>query len=165
MENQNNSEWHFFNMKIIYVAILFILTLMFISFNLKAQIETPVHWSYAVKKQNGQEATIFIKAAIDANWHIYSVNQKPGGPLKTSIEFTPSNNYSLDGKLIEPNPHTIYDEVFEMDVSYFEKSVIFQQKVRLNAGQATIKGKINYMVCSGEKCINPDDFLFTIPIK
>ncbi|WP_255547573.1 protein-disulfide reductase DsbD domain-containing protein [Mucilaginibacter sp. dw_454] len=138
---------------------------MIISSGLYAQIENPVKWSYAAKKMNQQEAVVFIKATIDENWHIYSINQKPGGPLKTSLVFIPSTGYQLEGKLREPTPHTVHDEVFDMEVSYFEKSVVFQQKVKLNTGQAVVKGKIKYMVCNEEKCVTPDDVDFSIPVK
>ncbi len=54
-----------------------------------AQIETPVRWSYAAKKVNGKEAVVLLKATIKPGWHIYSLNVKDGGPIKTSFEFTP----------------------------------------------------------------------------
>ena len=59
---------------------------------LKAQILTPVHWSYAAKRTGKNEAVVFIKATIDDGWHIYSQTVKDGGPIKTSFTFLSVNN-------------------------------------------------------------------------
>ncbi len=41
---------------------------------LKAQILTPVKWSYAAKRTAKNETVVFIKATIDDGWHIYCPN-------------------------------------------------------------------------------------------
>lgn len=131
----------------------------------QAQILTPVHWSYGAKKTGPTEATIFIKATIDEGWHIYSQTVKEGGPIKTSFTFTPAKTYTLVGKTIEPKPISKFEKAFSMNVSYFETSVIFQQKVKLKAGQATVKGKLEYMTCNDQKCLPPEDLDFSVDIK
>jgi DsbC/DsbD-like thiol-disulfide interchange protein len=133
--------------------------------SLRAQILTPVKWSYAAKKITATEAVVFIKATIDDGWHIYSVNQKPGGPLKTSFKFVASPDYVLSGKVTEPKPIKKYEDGFMMDVFYFEKTVIFQQKIRLKKGQATVDGKVEFMVCNNKQCLPGDTAAFSIPIK
>ena len=52
-----------------------------------------------------------------------------------------------------------------MDVSYFESSVIFQQRVKLDAPAATVKGTLKFMVCNDQKCLPPETVNFEIPIK
>jgi DsbC/DsbD-like thiol-disulfide interchange protein len=52
-----------------------------------------------------------------------------------------------------------------MDVSYFEKSVVFQQKIKLKGKEATIKGQLEYMTCNDKQCLPPDDVEFSIPVK
>ena len=132
---------------------------------LKAQILTPVHWSYAAKKTGKNEALIFIKAMIDDGWHIYSQTVKDGGPVKTTFTFLSTTSYSLIGNTVEPKPVTRYEKVFGMDVSYFEKSVIFQQKVRMKNGQVSVKGQLEYMTCNDKQCLQPEDIDFDIPVK
>jgi DsbC/DsbD-like thiol-disulfide interchange protein len=130
-----------------------------------AQIESPVRWSYAAKKLNDKEAVIFLKATIQDGWHIYSLNVKDGGPIKTSFTFSPSKEYSILGAPTEPTAITRYEKAFSMDVSYFEKSVIFQQKIKLkSAKDAIVKGKVEYMTCNDKKCLPPDDIDFSIPL-
>jgi hypothetical protein len=131
----------------------------------KAQVLTPVHWSYGAKKLNNNEAVVFIKATIDEGWHVYSQTVKDGGPIKTTITFPASAEYTLIGKTIEPTPITRNEKVFKMDVSFFEHEVIFQQKIKLKAGQATVKGTLEYMTCNDHQCLPPDDVEFSIPVK
>src|SRR5690606_6230308 len=112
-----------------------------------------------------KEAVVFMKAKIDKGWHIYSLNVEDGGPIKTSFSFAPSKDFSLVGKPSEPKPKTKWEEVFGMDVAYHNEEVVFQQRVKLNKGQTTIKGTVEFMVCNAEQCLPPDEVPFTITIK
>jgi len=130
-----------------------------------AQIEHPVQWSYAAKKINTTEAIVFLKATIQNGWHIYSLNGKEGGPIKTSFTFAPSVAYVLKDKTIEPKPITRYENTIKMNVSSFEKEVVFQQKIKLKSQKSTvIKGKLEYMACNNSKCNPPEDLDFIIPL-
>jgi DsbC/DsbD-like thiol-disulfide interchange protein len=132
----------------------------------QAQILTPVKWAYAAKKSSPTEATVYLKATMDEGWHVYSQTGKKGGPVKTTITFTPAKTYALVGTTTEPTPTTKYEPVFEMPVSYFAGSVIFQQKVKLTGkGPMTIKGTLKYMTCNDTQCLPPDEIAFSIPVK
>ncbi len=146
--------------------LLLAVAILAVSFGAKAQIETPVKWSYAAKKVSSTEAVVFLKATIEDGWHIYSLNVKEGGPIKTSFTFATSKEYSLVGKASEPKPVTKYEKSFSMNVSYFEKEVVFQQKIKLNSPNASVvKGKLEYMTCNDHKCLPPDDIDFAIPLS
>jgi hypothetical protein len=130
-----------------------------------AQLVKPVKWSYAAKRTSSTEATVYINASIDDGWHIYSVNQKEGGPEKTELTFSISKSYVLLGKVVEPKPIKKYEEVFGMDVFYFEHSVVFAQKIKLKAKQLMVKGKVSFMACTNKQCLPPDEVEFSIPIR
>ncbi|MDB5004407.1 MAG: sugar transporter [Mucilaginibacter sp.] len=129
------------------------------------QILVPVKWSYAAKKTGDHEAVLFFKAMITPGWHIYSVNQKEGGPLKTSFKLARSSSIMREGNVSEPEPVKKFEKAFEMDVFYFENEVVFQQKIRLKAGQTIVKGTLEYMACNDEKCLPPETISFNIPVK
>lgn len=131
----------------------------------QAQILAPVHWSYGFKKLNATEAVVFMKADIDEGWHVYSQTVKEGGPVKTTFTFSGSKDYTLVGKTLEPQPVTRNEKVFNMDVSFFEHQVIFQQKVKLKAGSATVKGELEYMTCNDQKCLPPETVNFSVLVK
>ncbi len=146
--------------KILTVAAAFL-----ISLGAFAQIENPVKWAYAAKRTSPTEATVFIKASIDNGWHIYSQHIEEGGPIKTSFTFEPSKSYVLVGKTIEPKAIAKFDKQFKMNIGFFEKEVIFQQKVKLkSAGAANVKGKLEFMVCNDKKCLPPTEIEFVAPV-
>ncbi len=130
-----------------------------------SQILKPVKWEFGSKKINDKEAVIFMKAKIDKGWHIYSMNVEDGGPIKTSFNFNKSADYSLVGKTNEPKPKSKWEEVFQMDVAYHNTEVVFQQRVKLNKGQATVRGVVEFMACDAEQCLPPDEVPFVITIK
>ena len=146
--------------------VLLVIVALVICAGAYAQIETPVRWSYAAKKLNDKEAVVLLKATIQPGWHIYSLNVKDGGPIKTSFEFTPSKFYAPVGKTTEPTPITKFEKAFNMNVTYFEKEVVFQQKINIKAADKADKvtGKLTYMVCNDKKCLPPEDVDFTIPL-
>jgi len=146
--------------------VLIFISLMVMGVGAFAQIEAPVKWSYAAKRISSTEAVVFFKATIEDSWHIYSLNVKDGGPIKTSFTFSPSKEYTLNGKPTEPAPLSKYEKSFSMDVTYFEKSVIFQQKIKLKSANATtVKGQLEYMTCNDKKCLPPEDLDFSIPVS
>jgi thiol:disulfide interchange protein DsbD len=130
-----------------------------------AQIETPVRWAYAAKKLNSKEAVVYLKATIQPGWHIYSLNVGDGGPIATSFAFSKSKDYTPVGKPTEPTPISKFEQAFKMNVTYFEKEVVFSQKISLKSAAATnVTGKLTYMTCNDKKCLPPDDVDFTIPL-
>ena len=144
----------------------FLLTAMLLSvMPLKAQILTPVHWSYGAKKTAKDEAVVFIKATIDDGWHVYSQTVKDSGPVKTTFTFAVSKTYTLLGNTIEPTPITRNEKAFNMNVSFFVHDVIFQQKIKLKAGDVVVKGTLEYMTCNDHQCLPPEDIVFSIPVK
>ncbi|MCC8423607.1 protein-disulfide reductase DsbD domain-containing protein [Mucilaginibacter sp. UR6-11] len=132
---------------------------------LKAQIMTPVKWAYGAKKGPAGTLTVFFKATIDDGWHIYSVNQKPGGPQKTVFKFTKSPDYLVLGKPVEPRPDSKFEEAFGIKVFYFSKAVTFQQKLKLKKGETTVRGTLTYMACTDKQCLAPEELAFEIPVK
>lgn len=130
-----------------------------------AQLENPVTWQYAAKKTSSKEATLYIKASLDANWHLYSQHLKPGGPSKTQFTFAKSKDFELVGQTTEPKPIVKYEKVFKMNVAYFEDEVVFTQKIKLNKGTTTVKGVVEFMLCDEKQCLPPSEVSFSIPVK
>ncbi|WP_165384745.1 protein-disulfide reductase DsbD domain-containing protein [Sphingobacterium corticibacterium] len=130
-----------------------------------AQIYKPVKWSVASQKLTDKEAVVFIKATIDNGWHIYGLNAPTGGPIATSFAFGASKDYSLNGKVAAPAPKSKFEKVFDMNVPYYTKEVVFQQKIKLNKGQTTVKGTVEFMACDAERCLPPEEYAFNVTIK
>lgn len=146
------------------VTLVFAL-LLFTVLGASAQIETPVTWSYAQKKISNTEAIVYLKATIQDGWHIYSQNVKPGGPVKTTVKFSPSKEFTKVGATIEPKPITKFEKVFDMNVGYFEKQVVFQQKIKLIKPVTTVSGTIEFMTCDDSRCLPPEEIKFSVQVK
>jgi len=143
-----------------------IITLLLISVIIaQGQILTPVKWSYAAKRISKTEAVVVLRATMQPGWHIYSQYVNEGGPIPTSFKFTPSKSYSLTGKTSEPKALEKFENTFDMNVRYFENSVIFQQKIKLATAQAIVKGKLEFMACNDSKCLPPEEIAFSVAIK
>ena len=146
--------------------IIFLLSVLcLIKVSAYSQILKPVTWSYAAKKTGPNTATVFIKANIDQGWHLYSQFVKEGGPVKTTFTFPPSLAYVLIGSTAEPKAVSKYESTFKMNVSYFERSAIFQQKLKLKGKSATVKGSIEFMVCNDKQCLPPEQIDFSILVN
>lgn len=129
------------------------------------QILKPVTWSFGAKKTGPNEAVLFFKAAIDEGWHVYSQHVNEGGPIPTKFTFTASKDYAMDGPTTEPQPTKRMERVFNMEVGFFVNSVIFQQKIKLKAGQTKVSGQLEFMTCNDMQCLPPEDIDFSIPVK
>lgn len=143
------------------------LLLSFISLTIFAQIQNPVKWTYSVENNGKEEATLVIKASIDKGWHLYSQFIGEGGPVPTSFRFDKSSNYTLVGKVNEiPKAKPIFDEIFGMQVAWFESSATFKQKIKVSTGKDfKLNGALEFMVCDDKQCLPPDEVEFSFDIK
>lgn len=145
-------------------TLLFILSLMWVTMSVKAQIEKPVHWSFSSERINDNEAFLLLKANIDPGWHLYSQFIKEGGPLSTSFRFDLSPDFQLAGEVLEsPKALSGFDKNFNMEISWHEKEVLFKQRIKLEKS-STITGSLEFMVCNDHKCLPPTEQEFSIPV-
>lgn len=147
--------------------IILSLLLSFISLTIFAQIQNPVKWTYSVENNGKEEATLVIKASIDKGWHLYSQFIGEGGPVPTSFRFDKSSNYTLVGKVNEiPKAKPIFDEIFGMQVAWFESSATFKQKIKVSSNKDfKISGALEFMVCDDKQCLPPEEVEFSFDIK
>lgn len=153
-------------MKKLKISLFYLAWLLLIS-GANGQILKPVKWTTAVNKISGQEYELVIKAKIDNNWHLYSQQVPEGGPIPTTFYFKDSlRAYQFIGKPQEGKGHESFDNVFQMNIKYFEKESVFNQKVRiLNPSVKKIVGMVEFMACDDKSCLPPTevDLTFIIP--
>ena len=128
-----------------------------------AQPIDPVAWSSSVEKVAEGEYRIVIKANVEQGWHIYDLGPyELGGPMATAFTFEPSSDYELVGG-VEAQGELVrhYDDIYEMEIGYYESEVVFSQVVK-SAG-SKIVAAVEYMACNDENCITADsDFTFNV---
>ena len=130
------------------------------------QMLDPAKRSYTVKETSPTEAELVVTVKLDNGWHMYSQHTDENGPLPTVFEFTPSGDYQLVGKVVEPKPHEEMDQMFGCMVKSFSGTVVFRQKIkRLSQKDFTVKGVLSYQLCNDGSCIAPEDhnMAFKVP--
>ena len=141
-----------------------ILFFFFALFQLQAQIETPVKWDIKLEDSKSSEKSITFSATIDKGWHLYDMNLPEGGPVSTSFTFTELEGAELTGNVVaDRQPAKIFDNNFQMELSWYENAVVFTQKLKVtDPNELKIAGEVEYMVCNDETCLPPEreDFLF-----
>jgi thiol:disulfide interchange protein len=145
---------------------LILLWLCLFTLQASAKIDTPVHWKFASSKIAEHKYAVTFTANIDNGWHLYSQFLKSGGPVPTTFKFDDAPNLSLAGKVTEkPAAISGFDQSFQMTILYHEHQVTFTKIVETTDPDAHLKGSLNYMVCSGQKCLPPADVNFDIPVS
>ena len=135
------------------------------SINIQAQIINPVEWEYQVKQLPNNEAELIFKAQIEPKWHMYSQFFEEGGPVKMTFSFEDTKDFKRLGKVIEVSkPHTEHDDIFDIDVQYFESQATLKQKIKIiSKKDFVVKGEFDYQVCYEDKCVLfTPDFEFSL---
>lgn len=121
-----------------------------------------ISWSgYFDKELNSAKIT----AQLEEGWHVYSMTvDEMAGPVSTKFELKENSNFEILGEIKEPRPISSYDENFEAELQYFEKTVTFEQELKINQSTAIIY-TVTYMICNAEMCYPPVDEEVTIKVE
>lgn len=145
---------------------IFFLLLVFLAFaKVNSQILDPVKWTTKIEKKSETNYILIFNGVIENNWHMYSQFTPEGGPLPLEVIFkNQKGNFNLVGKAKEGKTTTAYNDVFEVNETFFVKNAQIQQEITIvNPKISKIEVALNYQVCK-EVCINQEKkFSFEIP--
>jgi thiol:disulfide interchange protein DsbD len=143
---------------------LFILNFLIV-FNSFSQIEEPVIWGSNINKISNENYLINIEAYIDKNWRLYSQNLPKGGAEPTEFIFKDKLGFKLIGSFNESESIRKYDNLFKLDLNYFEEDAVFSQELKLiDKNLQKIDIEINYQACDDRLCIFRSEII-TIPLS
>lgn len=145
------------------LVVLVMLVLAFAKGN--AQILDPVKWSTQIEKKSDGNYLLTFNAVIENGWHMYSQYTAEGGSLPLEVLFkNPKGNFELIGKAKESKTKTAYNDIFEVNETFFEKKAQLTQEIKLiNSKISKVEVSLNYQACK-ESCINLEkSFTFLIP--
>tara|TARA_B100000900_G_scaffold395301_1_gene393545 strand:- start:853 stop:2781 length:1929 start_codon:yes stop_codon:yes gene_type:complete len=122
---------------------------------LNAQDIEPVEWNYDVVKINDTEYNISFNASILDGWKLYSQFSPVDGALPTAFRFLESVSGFEADNLFNEDDYTVgFDNVFKMDLYYYENEANFNQNIKLlDKDLNLIKVEIDYSSCDDELCI------------
>jgi suppressor for copper-sensitivity B len=122
--------------------------------------------AYFTAPKPGQPAMLYVTAEIAPQWHIYSIDQKPGGPIKSKLKLTTAPDYKLAGEfkaLEQPTIHHYEDIYPGLPVEEHEKRVTWAAPIEIASGvdlsKLQIAGALNAQACSSA-CLAPQDYKF-----
>ena len=142
------------------------LSLLAIYMMVQAQ-NAPYNWTFSAKKIGPGSYEIRCTAAIQAPWHTYSQFTPVGGPVPTKFVFTKNPLCKIEGTAKEVGKMIIHHEnVFGVDVKYFEGDVEFVQIVKMKSfAKTNLSGSVTFMVCNDTECLPPKTEKFSIALN
>jgi len=143
------------------LAYLFLPSLLAASTTLSLK---PVKWTLVGAKAPrevaaGRAVPITVQADIAKGWHIYSLTQKPGGPIPLRIELSGAPDVVVRGVIKAPTPEKYFDKNFGMTTELYSGSPRFTIPVavpgRTPSGARQLHVTARYQVCSDKLCLPP----------
>ncbi len=143
----------------------FLLSLLLMLLAVPGFSQSNTTWKYSAKKVAAAEVELTFTVQVAPEFHLYSMDVVPDGPMPLEFSFTPSADYQLMGKMVSKNaPKQEYDEMFETNVKYYSGTATFVQRVKIKSTKPfAIKGEMTFQTCGEGTCIPGDEtFSFNI---
>ena len=148
---------YFWSLLLIFTASFSSFSQVFTSADSEQQIEDPITWDSHLEKENDSIYKLSFTAKLEKGWHLYAQDIGDEGPIPTTFTFANAGKaYELIGETSEPNVPTIFDEVFAMEIKYFEEEATFYQTIKVLDKDAVIEVEVEFMVCNDSQCLPPD---------
>ena len=147
--------------------VLFIVVAILTFVTAKAQLVDPVKWTTKIERKSTTNFILTFSGVVEKDWHMYSQFTPDGGALPLELVFkNKEGNYDLVGKAKESKTQTVFNDVFGVNETYFEKNAKITQEIQVvNSKLPTIEVSLNYQVCK-QVCVNLEKkFQFIIPKK
>src|ERR1700693_2873899 len=124
----------------------------------------PVKWSVVGGSApreivSGRTVPLTLQANIAKGWHIYSLTQKPGGPIPLRLELLGAADVLVRGVIKAPTPERLFDKNFGIETEFYSGTPRFTIPVgvpgRSLAGLRRFQVAARYQVCSETLCLPP----------
>ena len=107
----------------------------------------------------GRTVRITVQAEIAKGWHIYSLTQKPGGPIPLRLELVGPADVLVRGVIDAPKPDRTFDKNFGIETELYSGSPRFTIPVGVTGRSLTgirrFQIGARYQVCSDKVCLPP----------
>ena len=114
-----------------------------------------MQWTTHLNRISDTLVELEFKASIAEKWHLYSLEEFDDGPLPTEFVFVyDSLQLGLVGPTDSGTPKVEFDQIFQIDLPFFDEQADFKQQFKLlNPLAEEISGEINYQACDDRVCI------------
>lgn len=116
----------------------------------------------------GKPARLYVTAAVERGWHVYSLTQPKGGPLPTKIKLAASEQFKVAGDFKSWPKAEVHNEPEvwpDVEIETHEGKVTWYAPIEFAPGvdpaKLTIEGKLNVQACNARGCLPPKDYKFS----
>ncbi|HEV7698914.1 MAG TPA: cytochrome c biogenesis protein CcdA [Pyrinomonadaceae bacterium] len=144
------------------------LTIAIFIFAAAAFAQDPAKWTLSSPDttktlKQGDKLPVELEAQIDPGWHLYALEQPPGGPIATTIKATEGISFQLAGQIASPKPTRRTDPLFtgtdgkELETKFFQDSVNFTIPLTATAEVAAAAASLDvrFQLCNDQFCLPP----------
>ncbi len=108
---------------------------------------------------SGRAVPITLQATIANGWHIYSLSQKPGGPIPLRLALLGAADVIVRGVIVAPRPERMFDRNFGIETELYSGRPRFTIPIGVPAHSLTgirkFKIGARYQACSDKLCLPP----------
>ena len=107
---------------------------------------------------DGRPDVLAVTATLEKSWHLYSITQKPGGPLATRITVATDSPRQTAGSFVpDPPPHVraVDDVPAWKGLPIEEHADRVTWRAPLAAGTGAVQGSVRVQLCQDTSCLPP----------
>ncbi len=127
--------------------------------------QNPTRWSLESTeyKENApvSRAPVHLRAAVEPGWHLYGLDQPPGGPIPTTIKVSDGSPFKIVGaiksskSLIKPDPNFVVDGK-ALETRFFENEATFDIVVATDGARVNeLALDVRFQLCNDTFCLPP----------
>jgi Disulphide bond corrector protein DsbC len=130
-----------------------------------------VQWTAAVDKSSlggAKSVVLEVSGHVADGWHVYALEQAPGGPTPLRIALDANEFARLAGRPAGTVPERKFDPSFGLDTQFYSGSFAVRVPVRITpstlAGTRSIPVSVRFQTCDGRECEPPRTIHLSVPI-
>ena len=144
------------------------------AFDLRSQDINPVRLTASLPRsaktlRPGAVYKVHLTAAIEPEWHLYSLVPVENGPVATRIWLPDGQPFTLSGDITTPEPQRIQDPNFGIEVGFYEGSPQFVLPVRVASGgrdgRQILQISVRFQACNDQMCLPPRTVKLETPVE
>jgi len=96
---------------------------------------------------------------MQPGWHVYALDQGPGGPIPMRISLPEQQPFVMSGDIESPPPKTMFEPSLGVEVRFYEDEAAFTFHLKDGSENPSESSKIFvdvlYQACTQQMCMPP----------